>query len=87
MEDDGISFNLNWRYIATAVISILAGIGIMFLFIVDNSEELKLLKTYQEAFVLCQGYCQDLNQTGYIRAVDQLHHKCFCYSDLTRCMT
>lgn len=42
-----------------------------------------LLKQYQNGFQQCRTHCLDNNQTGYIRAVSDLNHKCFCYERIS----
>ncbi len=40
-----------------------------------------MLKQYKQGFEKCTSYCLDNgNLTGYLRAVSEIHHKCFCYN-------
>lgn len=46
----------------------------------------ELWSFYVDGFQKCTDACLESNRTGYIRAIDAMHHKCFCYSNQTQVM-
>ena len=83
LEEDEIEFNLkNSKYLYIGAIIILMIVVIWLGYNnLQNSKSLGLIKDYQNGFAKCNDYCKSEKLIGYIRAVDDMHHKCFCYNN------
>ena len=70
------------------ILGLILGYGIALRWAIYVPDDIKilqensaLLSNYQQGFQYCTDYCQSRNKTGYIRAITDEHHSCFCYNN------
>lgn len=76
-----------WSFIFL-VVGLFLGYGIALRYSIytpDNigimQENSALLANYMEGFQYCDEYCNEMGKVGYIRAITNEHHSCFCYNN------
>ena len=62
------------------LIILMVGIVFVYNYISGLKQKTKLLEEYQLGFSKCTDFCQNQDMIGYMRAIDDFQHKCFCYN-------